>query len=197
MPHDATVWWTAFGALAQAAAALATFFAVAVALWVALSERALRAEARAAVMVLFAGDGSPGIYMAGVSVTNVGVRPFHVSSVGWRTGWLSRGPEALRYRYALQNTSVMLNERPPPHIIEPGRSEGFYTRIADMKQNFGSDSWRELFERKHRVLGAAPIKALVNITGRKPLVVKVSDDLAHFLRTNEHASTTAENARAE
>jgi hypothetical protein len=90
----------------------------------------------------------------------------------------------------------MSNERPPPHIVEPGRSDGFYTRIADMKQNYGSESWRELFDRRLPLLGPAPIKALVNIAGRKPLVVPVSRDLAHFLRTNEHASTTAENEPA-
>lgn len=143
-------------------------------------------------MVLFAGDGTPGIYLAGVSVTNIGVRPIHVSSVGWRTGWLSRGPEKLRFRFAIQNASVMLNQGPKSQIIEPGRSDGFYTPLADMKQNYGSDSWRSMFGRKLPILGDAPIWAMVNITGRKPVTVRVSKELAHFLRTNEHASTTAE-----
>ncbi|OHT18592.1 hypothetical protein [Edaphosphingomonas haloaromaticamans] len=142
---------------------------------------------------MFAGDGTPGVYMVGIEVLNIGVRPFHVSSVGWRTGWLWRGPKVLQYRFAIQNTSVMLNQKGGPHIVEPGRNEGFYTQIADMKQANYEASRAEMFKRKLPILGEAPIRAMVNITGRKPLMVKVSKELAYFLRTGEHAGTTDEN----
>lgn len=194
IPQDAVTWWTAFGAIAQAIGALATFGAVAVSLWVVASERAMKARGSAGIMISFIGDGSPGTYMVGVEVLNIGLRPFHVSSVGWRTGWLPRGPNALAYRYAIQNTSVMLNQSPGPHIVEPGRNEGFYTPVADMKRNNSDESRAELFMRKVPILGDAPIRAMVNITGRKPLMINVSKDLAQFLRTGAHASTTAEEA---
>lgn len=194
MPHDAVTWWSAFGGIAQAAGAVATFAAVVVSLWIALSGRALKARGSAGIRVHFIGDGTPGTYTVGIEVENIGLRPFHVSSVGWRTGWMQRGPKALRYRFAIQNTSMMLNERPGPHIVDPGRNEGWYTRVADMKGANSEESRAELFVRKVPVLGYAPIRAIVNITGRKPLCTKVSDDLADFLRTGEHASTTADDA---
>ena len=192
LPTSPTEWWTAFGAIAQAVGAVATFAAVAVSLWVVLSERAMRARGSAGIKVMFAGDGTPGVYMVGIDVLNVGVRPFHVSSVGWRSGWFSHGPMALQHRHAIQNPSVMMNSGPGPHIIEPGRNQGFYTKVADMKSADAKASRTEMFARKLPILGNAPIRALVHITGRKPLVVKVSSDLADFLRTGEHASTMAE-----
>jgi len=189
------MWWTAFGAIAQAIGAAATFAAVAVSLWVVLSERAMKATGTAGIRVMFAGDGSPGVYMVGIEVLNTGVRPFQVSSVGWRTGWLSRGPKALKHRFAIQNTAVMLHQRPGPHIVEPGRNEGFYTLVSDMKTAAAkTDACEEMFVRRLPFLGYAPIKATVNITGRRPLHVNVSADLARFLRTNDHASTTADEA---
>ena len=192
LPTNPTEWWTAFGAFAQAAGALATFAAVAVSLWVVLSERAMRAQASAGIKVMFAGDGTPGVYMVGIDILNIGVRPFHVSSVGWRTGWLSRGPKALHFRHAIQNPSMMLNPAPGPHIVEPGRNQGFYTKVGDMKSADAEASRTEMFARRVPILGEASIRAMVHITGRKPLVVKVTKDLADFLRTGEHASTMGE-----
>lgn len=194
MPHDPVTWWTAFGAISQAVGALATFAVVVLSLWVVLSERAMRARGWAGIMVSFIGDGTPGTYLVGIHVLNAGLRPFQVTSVGWRTGWLRRGPKSFQYRYAIQNTSMMLNQKPGPHIVEPGREEGFYTPVADMKTSNSDESRSVLFKRKLPILGKAPIRGIVNITGRKPLFVKVSKDLANFLRTGEHASTTAENA---
>jgi hypothetical protein len=185
------IWWTAFGAIAQAIGALATFAAVTVSLWVVISDRSIRARGSAGIRVSFVGDGSPGTYMVGIEVVNIGTRSFHVNSVGWRTGWLRRGPKVLAFQYAIQNTSVMLNQRPGPTIVEPGRDEGFYTFIADMKNsNTDKDSF---FDRPLKLLGHAPIRAMINITGRKPHYIKVSDDLAEFLRTKAHANTTADN----
>jgi hypothetical protein len=193
-PLDPVIWWTAFGAIAQAIGAVATFAAVGISLWIVISERTMRARGSAGIRVMFAGDGTPGQYMVGIEVLNTGVRPFHVGSVGWRTGWFSRGPKATQYRFALQNTSVMLNQKPGPTIVEPGRNEGFYTLVADMKNPAGEASTSELFRRKLPILGESPIWAMVNITGRKPLMIRVNGELARFLRTHDHANTTDDNA---
>lgn len=191
-PEDAVTWWTAFGAIAQAIGAVATFAAVVVSLWVVMSERAMKAKGSAGIRVSFIGDGTPGTYFVGIDVLNIGVRPFHVGSVGWRTGWFSRGPQAFAFRYAIQNTAIMLNHQPGLTIVEPGRNQGFYTPIADMKAANGEVSRVEMFGRKFPIIGRAPIRAMINITGCKPLIVKVSKELAEFLRTGDHISTTAE-----
>jgi hypothetical protein len=120
MPNEPTAWWTAFAAIAQAAGAIATFAAVVVSLWIALSGRALKARGSAGIRVHFIGDGTPGTYTVGIEVENIGLRPFHVTSVGWQTGWMLRGPKALRYRFAIQNMSMMLNQRPGPQYHRSG-----------------------------------------------------------------------------
>ena len=193
-PDDPATWWNAFGAIAQALGAVATFAAVGVSLWIVVSERTMRARGSAGIRVSFAGDGTPGQYMVGIEVLNTGVRPFHVGSVGWRTGWFSRGPKAARYRFALQNDSVMVNQKVGPMIVEPGRNEGFYTLLADMKNPTGEAARNEMFRRRLPILGECPIWAMVNITGRKPLMIRVRGELAQFLRTHEHANTTADEA---
>ena len=153
----------------------------------------MKAKASARIMVQFVGDGTPGTYLVGIDVTNVGVRPFHVTSVGWRTGWLGWGPNVLKYRYAIQKTNIMLNQRPSPHIVDPGLHDGFYVTVADMKSANAEESRNEMFTRKLPVIGYCPIWAMVNITGRKPVMSRVPRDLAVFLRTGVHASTTDEN----
>jgi hypothetical protein len=190
MPHDPAIWWTAFGAIAQAIGSLATFAAVGVSLWIVISERTMRARGTAGIRVMFAGDGTPGQYMVGIEVLNTGVRPFHISSVGWRTGWFSRGPKATEYRFAIQNASVMVDRKPGPTIVEPGRTESFYMLIADMKNASGKAAIDDLFVRKLPFLGDVPIWAMINITGRKPVMVRVKGELAKFLRTADHANTT-------
>lgn len=184
-------WWTEFGAIAQALGALATFAAVLVSLWIVRSERQLRAKATAGIRIIFMGDGSPGVYLVGVSILNTGMRPVRVTSTGWRTGWLPRGPKAMRYRFAMQNTSLLQHGKSPPFVIEPGMEEVVLTSVQDMKAGMASNSaaHKDLFDRKVRVLGDAPIFAAVSFTGRPVLNVKVEPSLADFLRTNEHPST--------
>ena len=192
MPHDAATWWTAFGAMSQAAGSVATFAAVVLSLWIVTSERKMRARGSACIMVMFAGDGTPGQYMVSINVLNTGVRPFQVNSVGWRTGWFLHGPIKTEYRFAIQNDSVMVNQNAIPMIVEPGQSKGFHTLVADMKNPLNEVSHSDLFRRRLFILGEAPIWAMVNISGRKPVMVRVKGTLADFLRTREHANTTAD-----
>ena len=118
----------------------------------------MRARGSAGIMVMFAGDGTPGQYMVSISVLNTGVRPFQVSSVGWRTGWFSRGPKATEYRFAIQNDTVMVNQNAVPTIVEPGHNKGFHTLVADMKNPAHEASHAELFRRKLPFLGGIDIQ---------------------------------------
>jgi hypothetical protein len=189
---DAITWWTAFGAIAQAIGAVATFAAVAVSLWVVQSERQLQAKVTAGIRITFVGDGSPGVYWVGVTIVNTGMRAIRVTSTGWRTGWLSRGPSALTFRHAVQNTSLVNLGKRPPFVVEPGMQESVFTSVADMKGGNNPEAHADMFERRLPVLGDAPIQAVVNITGRNPVRVAVEPSLARFLRTMDHANTTAD-----
>lgn len=190
---DSVAWWTAFGAIAQAVGAVATFTAVAVSLWIVRSERQLRAKATAGIRMFFVGDGSPGVYIVGVTILNTGLRPLRVTSTGWRTGWIGRGAQAFKHRFAVQNTSIVEYGKRPPFVIEPGMEESVYTTVEDMKRGarVNAEAHKELFERHNRILGHAPIHAVISFTGRPALHVPVEPALATFLRTNHHANSTA------
>ena len=184
-------WWTAFGALAQAAGAFATFAAVGVSLWIVLSERALRARGRAAIMTIFQGDGTPGIHVVDFIVENVGVRDFSVQSISWRIGWLPIGPMSLRFRYAIQTsrTGQIFENRK----IQISLSEHFYVSVAEMKIGMTAEGERAaFFSRKVPIFGWAPMRAYANIAGRRPLRLKLEKNLLAFLRTGQHSNTTAD-----
>lgn len=188
---DTVLWWTAFGAIAQAIGAAMTFAAVGLSLWIVLSERKFTAQGTASIHVMFAGDGTPGIYLIGVQVLNTGLRAFKIEAVGWRVGWLSKGPALLRHRNALQ-TFVTLpypGAALPPCILEAGHNVSFYVSIAAWKAGNTDGQRGDLFDRTVKFLGKPPIRATIHISGRKPLVVKPDKGLTDFLRTGEHADT--------
>jgi hypothetical protein len=188
---DATVWWTAFGAIAQAAGALATFVAVGVALWQTSSERRLRASASAGIKILFGGYGQHGVYFLGFDVLNTGYRTIRVSSISWRAGWLPRGPRALRYHYAMQ-TFDGLGGRQPPFDLEPSERTTALVSVEAFIGAGDAPANDDMFGRSLPVLGAEPIRAIINVSGRKPLIVKPSADMLKLLRTNSHPFTTAD-----
>lgn len=185
---DAATWWTAFGAIAQAIGALATFLAVAVTLWLTRTERSLRATGRVGFQVTFVGDGSPGVYHVGFTVLNTGLQPIQVMSVGWRTGWCRFGPKWLQHRWAIETWEGQTGVA-TPYELAPRRSAVTIKQAAHFVE-MRPDVRADLFRRPVRLLGNAPIRGVVNITGRPPLIVKVTKDLAGFLRGGDHPLTT-------
>ncbi len=99
--NDPTLFWTAAAAIGQIIGAAFTAAAVAVSLWIVLSERRERMQFVVGRRVIF-GASLLTLDIVSFSVVNVGVRPIEVTSFGWRTGWSKRGPDWLRDRYAIQ-----------------------------------------------------------------------------------------------
>jgi len=185
------MWWTAFGAIAQAAGAVATFLAVVVSLRIATNQRKPMARGSAKLLLTFACDGSPGVYHIGFTVLNTGSVPIFVSSLGWRTGWLRWGPKALRHRYAVQSgygdQGVTF-----PYDLSPNRSATTLSPLYLMKQAGMNEARAELFSRKLPLLGWAPVHGVIDVAGRRSIVVRAAKDLTDFLRTNEHGVNTDE-----
>lgn len=75
--------WIAVGAWLGAAA---TFSAVVVSLRLATRAERVRLLAYAAILQVFAGDGSPPEDFVGITAVNLGDRPVTIVSVGWRIG---------------------------------------------------------------------------------------------------------------
>lgn len=186
MEMDPVTWWTAFGAIAQAAGAVATFAAVALSLYLAQSERALKGRGQARIMISFAGDGSPGINMVHFDLENSGLRPLTWQSVSWRVGWIPWNIWGLGYQLAIQNFTRSIFDH--KQVIEPSQSGQMYMPVSQMKPAVLREKreGREFFQKKHKLFGYPPIAAYAQIAGRKPIRLKVSKQLKHFVRTGDH-----------
>lgn len=162
-----------------------------VALWTTSSERKLKARAEGAILVL-TGNGTL-TYYVGITILNTGLRPLKVTMVGWRSGWIRRGPAALRYRHGVQITEAPIGKQ-VPFILQPSETGTVFVSLADMKLGQNTPAANEIFRRSIPLLGNAPLAVEVAISGRKMLNGRVRDDLAKFLRTNKHASLEEEDA---
>ena len=181
---DAT-WWTAFGAIAQALGALATFFAVVAALWTTRSERQIRGRGEAKIVLELQPGASEGRYHILFHLENSGLRDLHWTNIAWRVGWLRFGPAALKYEWALQSIGMSPFVE---HVLRPIEDAKEILAIethkaAVEKRQFGT------FFRKLPLIGYAPISAFALVKGRKPIRLRVQKDLRAYLRTGDHPST--------
>ena len=143
-------------------------------------------------MVAFPGDGPPGEYLVHFMIENTGLRSLTVHSVSWRVGWLTRGPESLRYLDAIQagaNASPFVNLQ-----IEPSLTGQVSIPVRIMNAAFvGEDPRSRYFQRRHPLLGQAPIKAFANVAGRQPIKLAISKELITYLRKGHHPEYMAKN----
>ena len=182
-----SAFWTMVGAIGQVAAAIATFAAVCVSLWLAHSERRVHIRVRAGLRLLFAGDGSPFEDVIAVHVTNHGLRPVRISSVGWRTGWLKRGPKWLAFQNAVQKFDVpisAISSPRPPCDLGPGQEVTFYVSPDPFKRG---GEIRDTFFSRHvpwRVKSfPTKICVVVFLVAAKAKVMRVERGLEAFLAT--------------
>jgi hypothetical protein len=171
--------WEMIGAIGQWVGAIATFGAVALALWQVRSDRRVSLRLRPSHSLIFSGDGTAPEHVLAFSIANTGFRPVTVQSVGWESGWLRRfGPSFLRKRQAIQ-----MMDRPAaprlPSILQPGES---ITVMADAEHVFGRDAYSELFTRTLPIVGVrnANVRAVVHTTLRSvsvPVERKLVDQL--------------------
>lgn len=184
---DQVTWWTAFGAIAQAVGAIATFVAVLVSLYMSRSERAFRGKGNVKILL----EAHPyeacgtGTYHLAFDLENTGLRILNWESISWRSGWSKWVPEVLSYQWALQNDqygSPFVKQR-----VEPAMTGRVLITIRAMKPALLDELGRSsLFRRELRFLGYAPLAAFANVAGRKPIRLKVHRDVAEFLRSGYH-----------
>lgn len=116
---DPVLFWTAAAAIGQIVGALFTAAAVAVSLWVVLSDRRERLQFSVGRRLII-GALPQTLEVVSFELVNVGTPSVQVTSFGWRTGWSSRGPGWMRYRYAVQMFGSGLGSE-PPYELGPGR----------------------------------------------------------------------------
>ncbi len=194
--------WTQVGAIGQVAGAIATAAAVIVSLWIVQSERRAQIKIWAGLMVTVAGDGSPFEDIITIRIANHGLRRVHITTVGWRTGWLSFGPAWLKHQYAVQMfdrpVSQITSPR-PPFDLEPGREIALYLTPDTYIER--PDMREEFFNRKRPFASkASPTKVCVHVSmvAAKAVSQRVKPTLEKFLATGAIEGGAAKaNARAD
>ena len=140
-------------------------------------------------MLTFAGDGSLGVYLVHFDLENTCLRAMTWQSVSWRVGWMRWNVWDLGYRWALQNFNASIFEH--KQVVEPSHTGQMHIPVSQMKVGVikDRDEGRPFFIGPHSIFGTAPIAAFANVAGRNPIKLKVSAELAQFLRTGAHADT--------
>jgi hypothetical protein len=175
------VYWTKMAAIGEWVGAAATFTAVLVSLYLATYGRRARLSLRVSVMYLFAG-GQQSPPMLTFAVTNRGERPVYVQSVGWRTGWLRRGPQFLRAQLALQSTGTG-HGLDPPYQIEPGSQASSHTWLSAVLEQCAERTEDPFFSRDWPVLGrrSTRVRAYVHTADGYTIRCKPDGDLVSRL----------------
>lgn len=185
--NDSLLLWAKVGAIGQVAAAVATFAAVCVSLWLAHSERRANIKVRAGLRFQFAGDGSPFEDVISIQITNYGLRPVRISSVGWRTGWLRYGPKWLAFQHAIQQFDRPVSAMSSPTLpfdLGPGQEMTLYIPPEPFKKD--GETRIAFFNRRIPLRkGPSPTKVCVVVfaVASKAVVTRVERGLEKFLAT--------------
>lgn len=188
MKADPQLFWTIVAAIGQVAGAVATAVAVITSLWIALSERRVRLRVTSGLRLMFVGDGTPGIGLVVVSITNSGYRRARISAVGWETGWSRNrfAPAWLAKQYAVQQPGH--GSPRPPFDLEPGENKLLFIRVSDFRRP-GRAEVEDDFFRRHLPwqdrATATRIVCTVFVTVGPPTKVKVEQGLASYLATGD------------
>ena len=174
--------WTKVAAVAQIAAAAATTAAVITTLRLAAYDRRPHLSISAGLRLVIPGDGMPAFDLIAFGITNRGQRTVRVASLGWRTGWLRRGPEWLRRQYAVQ----MLHDQPNALPVDLAAGQDVVLHMtpdayldADRRDTHLSFFGRKMPWRQTR--RPAAIKLIVSVVGAADQLVPAESSLGHLL----------------
>lgn len=161
--NDPIIFWTKFGAIAQALGAVGTFLAVVTSLYLAISNGRPRLRLRIGERTII-GDGVEYPRLLMFEVANAGDRPVQIRGLSWETGWLRWGPSPIKRIKAIQFTGhVGIQCADPPYQVEPGMSVAsyaildnvlVYARERKLSPLFSRD-WPLIGRRKTRIRGYA------------------------------------------
>lgn len=114
--------WTMVSAVGQVAGAIATFFAAAISLWIALYGRRPQLGLKVGERMIIGGleDGFEVIIF---EVVNKGERPVHIRGIGWRTGYFRWAPKFLKRQHAVQCREVCGSALSPLMNCSPAKQK--------------------------------------------------------------------------
>lgn len=183
---DPILFWTIVGAVGQGIGALATAAAVITSLWVVISERKPNLRVSAGLRLSIIGDGSPATDVIGIQIANQGQRRVTCTAIGWRTGYLRRGPEFLKYRMALQNPAYEHGSVQLPFDLEPGEEKFLAQNVEAYRLTVANGAGREFFCRQlpwKRAPSPTKIEICISLSAHNGIFQRVEPAFAHFLST--------------
>ncbi len=140
----------AWNAVGTWVAGFGTLTAVIVALYLARRSERVRANCNVGIMVTYAGDGTPAEEHLGFTVTNLGMQPLTINSIGWRIG---KGKSA---RYCIQPVRGQ-NTANYPKVLAHGEQAAFlvsFTTMPNWPKDFATGFIEDLSEENLRTLRA-------------------------------------------
>lgn len=183
--QDVELYWTKVAAIGQVAGAVATFLAVVISLYLARDSRRPRAAVRVGERLIIGGQMDLEVLM--FSIANVGIRPIHVRSVGWRTGFFRMGPRCLRQQHAIQLTGGVIGFPEPPFEVAPGTEISTYCLMSNIIQRCEDNSERPFFSRDFPIVGRrrVPVRGLVHTAEGRTFSVRAEPGLIARLASAE------------
>ncbi|MET3229988.1 UNVERIFIED_ORG: hypothetical protein ABIC54_002173 [Burkholderia sp. 1263] len=161
--------WEIANAVATCIAAVATFAAVAVSLWLAQRPDHIRLKVTAQHLVLLSAGSPERPPYAVVTVTNVGRRPAKVTTIGWQAG---RGKSAKHFVQSVVRDGM---SNSLPTILEDGSEARWFFPLeewlADWPECLGEDWERLLPQMRVSVCTSAskPVKSLLDAQLRQKI----------------------------
>ena len=126
------LYWTKVSAIGQAAGAIATSLAVATSLYVAFRGRRPRIKLTVGERLIIGQPPQANVAVLAFTIVNAGERPVHIQGIGWRTGYLRKGPEFLRRQVAVQTAGGVALGKEPPYELQPGASQTTYALLENV-----------------------------------------------------------------
>lgn len=191
MPEEG-LFWTKVAAIGQVAGAVATFFAVVTALWIARQEQRTRVRVRARTGKVVSSHGP--VSVISVSVEKVGLRSVKINSIGWIGGlptW--KFPKPLRALVPEWLSQVTLFQMPEydwhindnfPWRLAPGESKSTHFRYERFLSEFKGKQGAAFFRRVPLVGRTVPIRprVYVSVDTRPMTIGRIDQNLVEAMR---------------
>lgn len=147
------LFWTQVSAISQALAALGTFAAVIVSLWLALRANRPTVKLTVGERLIIGPLREFDENLLMFSVANAGSRPVKITGLGWETGWLRWGPKFLRKQYAVQTFGGTALGQQPPFELPVGVDASCYSVMENFLKWASEKKGPPFFSRDIPVIG--------------------------------------------
>lgn len=150
---ESEAFWVQLSAVSQVAAALGTFAAVIVSLWLGLKSNKPKIKLIVGERMFIGPLKEHDENVLMFSLANTGSRPARITNLGWNTGWLKRGPAFLRKQYAVQTFGGTSQGLQVPFELPVGLDGSCYAELDNFHDWLRNKTGPPFFTREVPFLG--------------------------------------------